>query len=730
MLKFAFFLVLVAPSYQSCPSCESCSSEAEGMSCNCDANCALFGDCCGSLSPPASCPPPSLPPLHPGAVFNCQPITENGSTALNNGSKGYLMVSSCPVCSEHAQGASELLDNCTSTKLTSFPPVTDINTGIVYRNQYCAYCNGVKDFAAWPVDLKCSVKVNGLLSSGNLSTLLNDTTILLQECQVSQYRAPSGFSNASLPRSCLVSTTTCLPITQLKEFMGPQANTLFFEMEHNCTSGLHNLVIGDDGTVYKNAACASCNAVNQSYCFNELRLQNGLTSVNKSSQSNDSSPFSISSVDCGTVQIIGTNTSLFINVECKKWETSLGNICADNELPTSVSEIKEICQSLSQTMPSNSSSCNLTLGNRYTTSIRCVDSSLCQGLLIPWNDNDAVVKEGLPTLYYDHDSNLYFCMYNPLAENFIFFFGNSLTLIGVLLIIITHVIFSEVRNIPSTIILNYVIPIFLTSLMYLLQEHYKLQVTNARKVFAIFYHYFSLVQFTWLAIFSYEILRKFVNGIKLKLDTKSSKKVRIIFYLIIGWSVGAIVVAVTVTVDVTKENLVGYGINGSTITHIEPFILAWALPAALLTIFSTILFGITSFIICKVAVNKSKLKQKANWTLMRLWIGTLIISGVPYVRYFITSPYWLTLVAKFYSYSEGLFIFAAFFLSKKIIRLYYKSVQTKVSHYNLCRFCGTIKCNSHWTSFRQHFSNGRSSKQQQDPSSQTQDTTIDMGALQ
>ena len=107
MLHFVAFLVLFVPSYQTCHSCDSCSTVAanESSLCKCDADCGIFKDCCGSLSPPDSCPPPSLNLLLPGVVIECQSVYVKASISEND---GFLMVSSCSTCYEEVQETSRL----------------------------------------------------------------------------------------------------------------------------------------------------------------------------------------------------------------------------------------------------------------------------------------------------------------------------------------------------------------------------------------------------------------------------------------------------------------------------------------------------------------------------------------------------------------------------------------------------------------------------------------------
>ena len=150
-------------------------------------------------------------PLLSGVVLECQSIYLNVSIPAITENEGFLMVSSCPSCSEEVQEVSGLESNCTNKDIL-LPPVTDRNTGIVYRNEYCAYCNGVEELVTWQIDLVCRDNVHKAILQYNLSTLVdNDPMILQRECQEWSYRLPSLPPGISPPRSCIASINFCLP---------------------------------------------------------------------------------------------------------------------------------------------------------------------------------------------------------------------------------------------------------------------------------------------------------------------------------------------------------------------------------------------------------------------------------------------------------------------------------------------------------------------------------------
>jgi hypothetical protein len=88
---------LEGPCVEQCTiSCSFPSSERLSPICNCDADCAVFNDCCGGGAAPSRCPPPNFPPLQLGAVLECRPVYLVGDIHVEGPEDAVFMVSSCP----------------------------------------------------------------------------------------------------------------------------------------------------------------------------------------------------------------------------------------------------------------------------------------------------------------------------------------------------------------------------------------------------------------------------------------------------------------------------------------------------------------------------------------------------------------------------------------------------------------------------------------------------------
>ena len=218
-----------------CPD-SSCSS---AKYCYCDPSCLLYGDCC-----------------HDANVTTEIVAQDQQFLCVKSGDAAYWMITSCSrswITDQLADGVANvneivsLCENPTATRASYKivpPPVTDGSTGLVYRNEFCAQCNGLQQSnqISWSIQLGCQDNVSAHHEGKAQNFTLNE---LLQFCDVDYYHPPSSLSH---PRGCkhlptgLI--TTCPENSQM-------------DLRDNCTTFSLNLV-AYNGSVYANAYCAAC----------------------------------------------------------------------------------------------------------------------------------------------------------------------------------------------------------------------------------------------------------------------------------------------------------------------------------------------------------------------------------------------------------------------------------------------------------------------------------------
>ena len=256
----------------SCRAERSCSEregdEGTNLVCRCDSQCGTFGDCCeGTTSPGEESPLAGL--------LECRSVHLDERT-LPGWEESVWMVSACPVDWMAGRSDQLLLDtvnNC-SRGSSNLPPVTDLDTGLVYKNEYCAVCHEVSNFRQWGYTFECSLLLYELAAQPNFQLTLD---LVGSYCLACGFRDPHA-SNSSIPaaRPCLHHSLLhdyCLTREDL------QTNTiseeLYQEIATQCKQGpvapVH--VAGDQPEFpFRNQYCALCNGI--SFASQELTCTN------------------------------------------------------------------------------------------------------------------------------------------------------------------------------------------------------------------------------------------------------------------------------------------------------------------------------------------------------------------------------------------------------------------------------------------------------------------------
>ena len=108
--------------------------------CSCDPLCIVYKDCCHNAN---ASPEDETVDIS----FDCAYIPRVEDSI-------FIFVNSCPEGTDH-----ELLRLCVEPdeqNVYSSTPVSALSTGFLYRNMYCAVCNGIDDYAFWKSKLRCN----------------------------------------------------------------------------------------------------------------------------------------------------------------------------------------------------------------------------------------------------------------------------------------------------------------------------------------------------------------------------------------------------------------------------------------------------------------------------------------------------------------------------------------------------------------------------------------------
>ena len=142
-----------------CGNCTlSCEFAAARRTCRCDALCEVYGDCCTCG---AGC-------RTAGHTNELAIRTECRSVFLvseiQQTKPAFWMLSACPESWGHSIEETWVKEKCIVDSSRNLPPVSDVETGRVYKNEYCARCNGqYKECTDMEIQtsLQCKFTANG-----------------------------------------------------------------------------------------------------------------------------------------------------------------------------------------------------------------------------------------------------------------------------------------------------------------------------------------------------------------------------------------------------------------------------------------------------------------------------------------------------------------------------------------------------------------------------------------
>ena len=730
--------------------CGSCAKSKENCSfvipdyitqdifCRCDADCAVYGDCCMDR-PTCQEPVTSTADSTQGPVFQCRSINLDSSRVPTNSSSSYTpvsgeafwMASECPedwlTRESSTKEAAFIERNCTHGS-SSLPPVTDRDTGVVYVNEYCAVCNGGDNIVPWSYSLICKSEllaispiapgVNATFDNdpGLKATLgdnpeLNVTLNLIQEyCTPSTFKPPTGPSDgapASL-RECFLHISSCLPQDELAALNTTDRlnQERYNGLVHYCTQGPYSLVTESWDSrrlPYRNLYCAMCNGIDP-------------TTVNCYEPGNTSGPVNVgfsmvldihrdginvrSDIITTTVSVTCPSGEIFDPVSsgcrpsvCPEGYTLNGGVCSFRNAPTSTTEAFSYPDGLRPAelndtdytelgndgcpeglLPAELNDTDYTeLGNDTVLlngEVYDVIDYLGGNPVVCLSQNGSFL-ENTTVLYYSYPTG-YFILTN---------IGCSLSVVGSFLILLTHILFKELRTLPSKILMNLAVAIIVSNLFILIGGPIisSFPGKNLCTSVAIILHMFFLAQFSWMSVMVFEMIRTLRNATKLTPESQHFKTRLFVAYFVLGWSIPLVITVASIVVNFTTDDLVLYGeledgTQGSCwINHLESAIVAFIVPVALSILFNGVSFVCVSVLLCSAWRTQSKLDNEKHMPFFRVYIAIFSITGLTWLFGFLAilaRSVWAWYLFIILNSTQGFVIFIMFLFTKKVALLY------------------------------------------------------------
>ena len=675
--------------------------------CRCDADCTTYGDCCPSTH--YTC----LDSSEETASFLCQEIflgiRDRGRMIPPNGHH-YWMVSSCSERwleevgnSEETQG---IVSNCINhLNRDRYPPVTDLDSGLVYRNEHCARCNYVSNSANWDFGFVCDSELFDLLNGSTNQTLTEE--VFNQFCKINEFVEPSSQLPSSLPpaRLCYPQISSCLELDALNGTLAaPWNSTYYHSVSELCRESHFQNPVGLKGELsatlpFRNEYCALCNGVD------------------------------ITDIGCFVPPVFETSTGIgiipvpftIILDLSGKGRIAMGSQRRTNSINVSCSKATEVYDPAI-------GKCHLTVSTAGDYGLNSTNASSCLEKLIALTDpaafeyvstdmllyNDKVytvefnTSNGTPVICVNFSTNgtivttIDFLPFDfPLEYSILAYMGCSLSVIGCILILLTYSLFKELRTLPSQILMHLAVAILIGNLLILGGVPIGQKVRIICSPVAILEHYIFLSQFCWMSLMSTEIARNLYQAFKMKANESKAYKVKLlVVYALLGWGIPLLIVLPTIIVNFTTTDLVLYGENedGTSgvcwINHLYSAIVVYHAPLGFLLIYNAVIFVIVTVYLCVSFISRSKLNSNKKTPFLRFNIAIFSVSGITWIFWFIAllpGLQWAFIPYIILNTAQGFVIFVAFLCTKRVALLYLNLVTRRWRRKHAIEFESTTK---------------------------------------
>ena len=689
--------IILEPSPNPNKGCPDSSCSSAGY-CYCDHSCLLYGDCC-----------------HDANVTTEIVAQDQQFSCVKSGDVTYWMITSCShswITDQLADGVAnvnEIVSLCEDPTVTRAsykivpPPVTDGSTGLVYRNEFCAQCNGLQhsNQISWSIQLNCQNNVSAHHKGKAQNFTINN---LLQFCDVDYYRPPSSLT---YPRGCKRLPTGLISTC-------PEDSPM--DIRENCTKFGLNLVTNSE-SVYANTYCAACwnvsslnlvcskyeHIVGKPFNFAVFLDVSGTGKLVSSSTHYNivedvcpsGSVYDAFRGSCRTLPSANCTNSTAITLargsyslmgnESVFWHSYNLNVSIesvnDNGRPLvcipsvqSTNCVPAILESSEYIQQGNGSSTSnlLWLSDNETYSIEGTDKNgrplICTNLTQSFTTNSTKIE----TMFR-----------YPVAFRILSFIGLSLDFVSCLLFLLTFFLFRDLRTFFSKLMVNFVLSILFGDVLFLvgapLFQYVRVDILCS--ILAIAIHYVYLCHFSWMTVMGSELVRSFYHIKKLnKSDAENWKLLTL--YMLLGWLSPLVIVTPTIIVNFTVEDSVNYGVGSSCWIN-EPIalIVTFVVPVGLSVIFNVITFIIVMVIVAHIrhkqmaSSHDPKEQKKQSWKDFRFAVALLTVTGLSwlfgFLALFSSDLSWAWYLFIIFNTTQAVAVLVAFLFTKKVFYLYW-----------------------------------------------------------
>jgi hypothetical protein len=271
------------------------------------------------------------------------------------------------------------------------------------------------------------------------------------------------------------------------------------------------------------------------------------------------------------------------------------------------------------------------------------------------------------------------------AVSFSFFILSELFLVA---LIVTYLLFKELRTLPGKNLLSLAVSLALADLLWMLAGEFA-ETELPCTVIAMAIHYFFLVYFTACSVIAYDSSRVFGRAIPV-VPTSEEEKKRFLIYLAVTWLAPAFFVGLFIVLDQTGSFAVDYGLSGKAVCFLgtqHARIVTFVTPIAFSLFFNVLTFARVAKRFFQNQKSNSQflssaLQRKRERENVLICIRLSTLMGFSWLFLFLhllfesQTRVFLYLFVVFVGL-QGVFVGVAFVFNRKCLRLYRELIHSK-----------------------------------------------------
>ncbi len=277
--------------------------------------------------------------------------------------------------------------------------------------------------------------------------------------------------------------------------------------------------------------------------------------------------------------------------------------------------------------------------------------------------------------------------------NFSCFMLSELFLVA---LIVTYLLFKELRTLPGKNLLSLAVSLALADLFWVFSGEFTENEALCTAI-AIATHYFYLVYFTACSVIAYHSCHVFGQGIAIR-PTADEEKRRFIIYFLVTWVPPALLLGLFIILDLTGSFVIDYGLVGGTVCFLgtkQSQIVIFIVPIALSLFFNIAMFIHVAKRFLKNQKSNSRflsseLQRKRGRENVIICVRLSTLMGFSWLFIFLhfffksETRVFLYLFVVFVSL-QGVFVGVAFVFNRKCLRLYRELINSKWNHLSTYR---------------------------------------------